>query len=227
MTYGTIADAITAGADPNDPALASALSAADERIERFTGEVFTPDASDRTTIVRCLDTGWVSSPYVRSVVSVTFEGATSALPTSAYRVSQGVLRILAGYSTLADPLVAGAEPWSGGWANLLGVLTPERVQVVGRFGLDTVPYEVRRASALIAASIVPKQYQPQADDEGNPAGVVPVSDAGSQQDPRPERVATPVGVDRGYAARLERTTGVAEADRLLIPFMRSGGWKVG
>jgi hypothetical protein len=223
MTYCTTADAIAAGADPNDPALVTAMGAADERVERFTGEVFTPDAAPRTVVLRVLESGFVSAPYVRTVTSITFEGATATLPSTAYVVSNGTIRIIAGYAQYADAFIAGAEPWSGGWANILGTITPERVRVVGTFGLDATPYEVKRAAALITAAIVPTSYVPQADAEGNPAGVAPVSDAGSQQSPTPESVAS----NGGYAHRLERTTGVAEADRLLRPFMRGGGWKVG
>jgi hypothetical protein len=143
---------------------------------------------------------------VRSISRVTAVGATTPLATSVWRALSSrtpgqVDAVIIGGWGVGDPLIAGAEPWNGGWSNLLGGLATGQVEVVGSFGWDEPPVEVQAAAAMLAASIT--------------AGSLPISGStGPDTDDEGNVVKVTVGVTAGITGGV-RTTGNAEADAML------------
>jgi hypothetical protein len=218
---GTLAGARHWGADGDDTAVTAALNAAAERVKRFCRDEF-----ERVTDTRVLDvvngfawaptrmglptavTTWRGSlGWVAVVASAWTAVPAAAAPPLAGDTYDGLQLVTAG----GDGLIAGAEPWNGGWANLYGSV--ERVRVTGPWGWQTTPANVVLASEMLAGQIGAGPYVPSADAEGNPvgnpAGYVPGTSTASP----PEHVMV--------AGRLEDTTGLAAADRLLVPYRRN------
>lgn len=221
-TYCTAADAEAKGAA--SPLPAGTLEEAAERVDAFTGTWF--DSRTGTFRVEYDGDGIVFLPAPAiTVTSVAVVDPATTIAAGTYR-TVGERLYLPDFARGSDVLIAGAEPWRGGWANLLGP-APVLLDVTGTLGLAAVPSSVREASALLAAMLAPAPYTPTTDAEGVPVGVQPLSGDGSPA-PDSERV-TPWGTDRGTAGRLEATTGLAEADRLLAPWRAryAARWKVG
>lgn len=203
--YCTLAQARAAGATGTDQEVTDAILAARRRIDRHTGDTFAPTLME--LVGRVSPDGTVLLPrIVRSIDRVTPVGRTDPLATTAWRALSSrtpgqVDAVLIGGVGVGDPLIAGAEPWMGGWANLLGGLATGQVEVVGSFGWDEPPVEVAAAAAILAASIragslpLTTRTGPDTDDEGN---VVKVT----------------VGATSAPTTGM-RTTGNAEADALL------------
>lgn len=193
--YCTVDQARAEGAQGSDLQVLDAILAAGRRVDRYTGETWAPQAM--TLYARVGADGVALLPRrVVSVASVTLAGASQPLPVTAYRVTSsndlGGLDAVALGTGWADPLIAGAEPWAGGWDNLLRA--DRSITVVGTFGRDAPPPEVVRATALIAADITTPHEHVTTDDEGNAVTIT--------------RQAGQVG--RG-------STGVPAADDLLAP----------
>lgn len=209
MAYCTVEEAEAAGATGDAPTITAAITEAGERIDLFTGDHFETTGGLSVVAAFGADGSAPLPRKVQSVTSVTFVGASTALPVSSYRVRKsdtpgdidaielvsGALDSAVGY----DLLVAGAEPWNGGFANL--GRPGHRVTVVGTFGWAAVPANVRRACQLLAAAIA---NQPEADEY---AAV--------------ERLSV-----EGYTVVFDRdadpadSTGLVEADRLLVRLRR-------
>lgn len=218
-SYATLDQARSAGARGNDAEITDAIIEASARVERYTGELFTPTA---LTLDLPVDGDGIAHPRkrIQSVTSVTWYGAPTPIVSTAYRVSSslnGGRDEIALYGDLswADVTVLGAEPWNGGWANLSRSREP-RVTVVGTFGHTEPPHDVVQATALIAARIRSEDVLTDtvsggttADAEGNVLPVVPPF--------RVDQVEQRVQLD---ARVRHRTTGVLAADVLLAPFVR-------
>jgi hypothetical protein len=155
--------------------------------------------------------GTVLLPRVVQAVESVRPVGGSPIASTAYRALSSRLpgqvdAVVLGGAGYADPLVVGAEPWSGGWAGFVGNLATGQLEVTGVFGWDEPPPEVVTANAALAASIragdlpAAGQVGPDTDDEGN---VVKVTVGGST-------VTTP----------MQRTTGNADADAQLAGFVR-------
>lgn len=211
MSYCTREDVKSHGGSGSTAELDAAIVVAMERVDRYCGEWFELRAA---TLQLRVDEDGIARAHKRieSVTSVTFLGAPSPLLPSAYAVSSsktsgGRDRIVPhGAFGWADVTVLGAEPWNGGWSNLL---RQRELTVVGTFGWADTPAGVREATAIIAAQVrsgdVDSEIASQrADEEGNVLPVVP------------GRV---VVVDDRAPLRA-RTTGSAQADALLAPFIR-------
>lgn len=179
--YCTVELARERGAKGDDAAIEAAILAAGDLIDRYTGRVWAP--VDAVVIARPAPDGTAFLPWqVDAVTEVRVLGAPTALALTAFSVTSskvygGVDAVHLGGGAWADPLIAGAEPWAGGWANLLrGV---ERVQVTGTFGPDETPAVIRDAAAALAVwlttggSLVPPSPSTpggnpvDTDDEGN------------------------------------------------------------
>lgn len=175
----TTQQARDAGCTGTDPEVAGWIAAATVRITRYTSQFFEP-----TTVAVVADVapgGLVLLPRrVRTVTSVTLHPDGPVLPSSAYAVTSAADAVGALDSVrLAyggwDDLVAGAESYSGGWANLFDCY--EQALVAGEFGLDAPPSEVSTGCALLAADMQAKATPSDADaavdesldvdDEGN------------------------------------------------------------
>lgn len=175
--YCTVAQARAAGATGTDAEVTDAIRAARRRIDRHTGDTFAPTTME--VVGRVSADGTVLLPrIVRSVDRVTPVGRTAPLGVGTWRALSSrtpgqVDAVLIGGAGVGDPLIAGAEPWNGGWANLLGGLATGQVEVVGSFGWDEPPVEVAAAAAMLAASIragelpITTPTGPDTDDEGN------------------------------------------------------------
>lgn len=215
--YCSITQAKDAGARGTDAEVTAAINEATARVERYTADLFVPV---ELTLQRPLDPdGYVRlGKRIISIQSVRYATLTTLLDPSAYRFSDvsGDRLSFIGSLAWSDVTVNGAEPYSGGWANLTGP-DPE-VVVVGTFGRDTPPLDVQRATAIIAAHIRG------ADETPDPAG----TDASSHVDLEGNVLPvvppfTDVAADRARAQSSvvrARTTGVDEADALLAPYVR-------
>lgn len=202
--YCTVAQAKAAGATGTDAEITAAILAAQQRVDRFTSEIWETRAGV-TVRARFRGDGLALLPRrVQTVDSVTYAGATVPLGTAAYRVRSSstigevdAIEYVSGLGGWND-LVVGAERWNGGWANL-GVGSRDEVLVVGTFGHTTTPAPVAEATALLAASISTSggEAPTGTDAEGNASGL---------RDPE----LTPTGAG----------TGVAQADDLLRPYRR-------
>lgn len=220
MSYCTLEQARSGGARGTDAEIVEAIAAAEDRVNRYTGDLFEPTPQ---TLTLDVDGDGLVRPRrrIQSVTSVTWLGASTPMVTSAYVVSSsltGGRDTIALYGDLswADVTVLGAEPWNGGFANLSRRRDPQ-VVVVGVFGWTTPPFDVTLATALIAAEIRSSDLLTDsgsaggttADTEGNVLPVVPpfVTDDTEQ--------------DVLLAARVRsRTTGVLRADALLSRYVR-------
>lgn len=205
MAYCTTNEATAAGASGSG--IAQAIADAQERIDRYTGDTFETAAA---TVVATIGANGIAvlPRRVQTVTSVTFVGASSALDAAAYRLrsSETLGDIDAiemagyGYGQYAyNDLIAGAERWSGGYANF--AQPGRRITVVGTFGWDAVPANVKRAAALIAAQI---NANPGGDET---AGVKSLSVEGYSVS--------------FTADGLASSTGVPEADQLLAMYRRT------
>jgi len=206
MAYCTLTEARSAGATGTDGEVAQAIADAQELVDRYTGDSF--EESEQTVTATIGANGLALLPRrVSAITSITFVGASSAIDASAYRLrtssTPGDIDAIEmagyGYGQYAyNDLIAGAERWNGGYANL--AQPGRRITVVGTFGWAAVPSSVRRATALIAAGLT---TNPTGDEL---AGVRSLSVEGYS-----------VTFD-GTGERV--TTGHPEADRLLAGFRR-------
>lgn len=204
MSYCTIAQARAAGATGTDEEVTAAIATARRLIDRYTGSVWEP--TEATVVARVAADGTALLPWpVRTITSVTPVGSPTAIAAAGYTVLSSLVpgqvdAVVLGSLSVADPLVVGAEPWRGGWANLLGsTMRTGQVTVAGMFGPDSVPPEVQDAAAQLAAwrrsgGTFTARTEPDTDDEGN---------------------AVSITVDTTRPVPLSRTTGVGEVDALL------------
>lgn len=220
MSYCTDEQARSAGATGTAAEVAEAIAAAQDRVNRYTGDLFEPTALTMTLDV---DGDGVARTRrrIQTITSVTWLGAPQPMAASSYVVSSsatGGRDTIGLYGDLswADVTVNGAEPWNGGWANLSRGRDPQ-VVVVGVFGWDTVPVDVTLATALVAAEIRGGDLLTDGgsdggkttDTEGNVLPVVPPFTADD----------TEQAVLLGARVR-SRTTGVLRADALLARYVR-------
>lgn len=142
MAYCTVQQARDAGATGTDPEVQAAIDRARVLIDRYTGGTWwEPTAA--TLAGQVGSKGFV--PLPQQVVTVTQvvrdDVAGSVIDPAAYIVRSsttpgdpdGVQLRNAG----ADPLIAGAEPWVGGWEGFSSRLAGHRVEVTGTFGRGT------------------------------------------------------------------------------------------
>lgn len=193
--YCSIAQARAAGATGTDQQVADAIVAARTRIDRYCSDTFAPTRMEVVTNVRADGTALLHR-RVRSVESVTAVGASSSVASGAYLVTSSrtpgqVDAVLFGAGgERGDALIAGAEPWNGGWANLIGSLATGQIEVVGSFGWDEPPIEVVTASAALTAQITGggAGVGPDVDDDGN---VVRVTAAAVEDETRGQTTGVP------------------------------------
>lgn len=205
--YCTVADAKAEGAVGTDQQIIDAILAAQQRVDRYTSELW-ETRTDVTVRARFRHDGLALLPRrVQTVDTVTFAGSTTPITAGAYRVrSSATIGDVDAIEYLTDlgfgpwnDLIVGAERWNGGWANLNGSRDGQLL-VTGTFGHSSTPGAVARATALLAASITTGSGDAPTgtDAEGNPLGLA---------DPDLE----PAGAG----------TGLNEADNLLRPYRRA------
>lgn len=212
-----------AGATGSEAEIDAAIAAASSRVTRFTRELFEPTV---TTLVRPIGANGFVLTHMRiiGVTAVRYLGVATPIVVDSYRVQSSTVLgqvdaiILAGTLSWSDMTVLGAEPWNGGWANLLrGVDDEPQVEIDGTFGYATAPEDVAEATAIVAAQLRGRDKTPEGsgsstsptDVEGNVIPVVPpFVDAGENSD-----------VQTLQRSRT-RTTGSKRADELLAPYVR-------
>lgn len=214
--YCTIAQARDAGCTGTDAEVTAWIQAAQDAIERYTRQVFSP-----TTMAVVVDVGagglGLLPRRVRTVTSVTPVGVPDALslPSSAYVVtSSSVLGEVDAVQIRYggwDDLVAGAESYSGGWLGLWERWGAERVRVEGSFGYDEVPLLVARACALLAADL---QADTRPDDPDAPDDGLDVDDEGNNVAISDDTADDPSDDGRP-------TTGSLRVDRLLAAYINA------
>lgn len=211
MTYCTEQQARDAGATGSTGQVTAAIASAELRIDRYTGQRWAPTAM--SVIGRVTGKGLILLPRQvdpAQTVAVRFLGATADLPSTSFQVTSS--REVGGTDAVylgaggGDILIAGAEPYNGGWRGLLP--STGQARVTGTFGTATTPTEVVRACAMLAASITgggptDEVEQPQVNSEGETLAIEPAS----------------VGETAASMAAL-RTTGLDAADSLLRPLIR-------
>lgn len=222
MTYCTEADARSAGARGSHAEIAAAITAAQERVDLYTGDTF---QTVPLTVTAEVDQDGYAYLHRRiaTITSVTWAGATAPIDPLGYRVSSSSVpggrdRIeLYGALGWADVTVLGAEPWNGGWVGFASRYGPPTVTVVGTFGWSSVPLQVRDATAALTAHLLgvdadrddPTIYT---DEEGN---VLPVVTS-----PQQPALPTPEHTYQGEQ-RTNRTTGSRVVDELLEAYVRT------
>lgn len=218
MTYCTIDEAKAQGARGSFADITAAIVAAQERIDRFTGDLFEP--ATRTVVARLGGDGRAMLPMrltdADSVDTVEYVdgAAVEATMFRAYSSADtgdvdaiGVGRDYVG----TNILVVGLEPWAD------HTNRPGRLRVTGTFGWAETPAAVRTAAALLAghisrlagpgdASPTGSQTTTDVDPEGNVVPVVP-----------------PFADDETADVAGARTTGVRSVDATLLPFRRFTG----
>jgi len=206
--YCTVELARERGAKGDDAAVEAAIVAAGDLIDRYTGRVWAP--VDAVVIARVSPDGTAFLPWqVDAVTEVRSLGSPTPLSLSAFAVTSskvygGVDAVHLGGGGWADPLIAGAEPWSGGWANLLrGV---ERVQVTGTFGPDETPLVVRDAAAALAVWLT---------DGGSLVPPSPSTPGGNPVDTDDEGNVLSITVDATQGVTRAPTTGLGAVDAAL------------
>lgn len=220
--YCTLDQARDAGATGSETELHAAISAASDRVTRFTHELF---AETQLTIVRPIAADGCIYTHTRivDVAAVRYVGWATPIDVTSYRVLSSSVDgqvdaiILAGTLAWSDITVLGAEPWNGGWANLMygNSQAQPQVEIDGTFGWTVAPVDVAEATARIAAVLRRSDKTPEAssedssavDDEGNVIPVVP-----------------PFSTAASDVAQLVRTrvrtTGSRVADDLLMSYVR-------
>lgn len=205
--YCTLEQARSAGADGTDAEVGAAIATARVLIDRYCADSFAPTPMTLVAIVGGDGTALLPR-RVRQVTRVAPVGRTTPLSAASYAVLSSRMLgqvdavVIGGYAPGGDPLIAGAEPWNGGWSNLVGRFATGQIEVTGTFGWDAPPLPVQSAAALLAARITAGALQlpgpsPDTDDEGN---VIKVT-AGATVPPA-----------------TSTTTGDAAADALLFGF---------
>lgn len=213
MTYCTVAEAKSAGARGSAAELAAAIADATQRVDRYCGDLFAPTPLTITAEVDGNGYAYVHRRIV-SVSSVTWAGSVTPIDPVGYRVSSssqlgGRDRIeLAGALGWSDVTILGAEPWAGGWLGYASRFGAPTVDVVGVFGWDAVPGQVRDATAQLAAYLRGSDADAddptaQVDVEGNVLPVAPSAQPAKEDSVR------------------DRTTGSAVADELLADYVRA------
>lgn len=210
--YASVADAQAAGAVGDDATILMALQAAESRVDRYTGDRWAPTPMVLAARVGGDGRTVLLNRRVRSVSAVQVIGTVAPLAPTAYLVLSSATpgqidAVRLGGAGGSDVLVAGAEPWRGGWSAFLdrgGI--GGQVLVTGVFGHDAPPPEVRTATAAIAAWLTQLgagaagPAAPAVDDEGNTLTVT----------------ISPTPADEP----LSRGTGVPAADALLSGLVR-------
>lgn len=220
-SYCTDEQARSAGATGTVAEVAEAITVASDRVDRYTGDLFTPTA--RTFDLTVGGDGVVRvRRRIQSIASVTWAGAPDPMVVSAYVVSSskaGGHDTISLYGDLswADVTVLGAEPWNGGWANLSSRGRDPHVIVVGVFGWDAPPLDVVQATAILAAKIRGSDVLADAD----PGGGTVADTEGNVVPVAPPFVADEaVALTQQLARVRNRTTGAIEADVLLATYVR-------
>lgn len=211
--YCTRSQAREAGCTGDDATVDAYIAAAEVAVDDFTQEHWRPDTM---TVVASLSPGGLAQLPRQidpaSSILVTVVGASTPLPSTSYMVTSS--RTLGQVDAIrfdlqgSDPIIAGAEPWNGGWAGLLGRYSSANPQltVQATFGRPDAPVAVALATALLAAhnqasgTPLAPAPGPQTDDEGN---TVVITTGNTAQQPL-----------------TARTTGLIEADILLAPLRR-------
>lgn len=217
LPYCTIAQAKAAGATGDDAAVTAAIASASDEIDRFTRDVFSPVAMTLVATVAADGTALLPR-RVRQVSRVTAVGSQTVLPASGYLVLSSAIvgqvdAIVFGGLGWSDPLILGAEPWNGGYRNLMGsaLAGTGQVQVSGSFGWDAPPVPVVTAAAQLAAALTSSGA---VDLDADVAESVPVD---VDEDGNVVRI-TSGAVTTEF--RPGRTTGYDAIDAMLMPFCR-------
>lgn len=225
--YATIA-AVRAvpSVDPavTDAQITAALGVARTLIDAYTGQWWEPTAA--TVVARAGADGLVLLPYrVVTVTAVRPVGSSTPVPAGAYTFTSADKphqfdSVRLGPQRWADPLIVGAEPWSGGWSNLLGDVSGAQVEIDGTFG-RTAGAEPVIADAAVALAVwrltggtlVPASgalggdaTPPSTDDEGN---------------------AVSITVDTRAALVRSLSTGLATVDAALAPHRHADTVRIG
>lgn len=130
-------EAEAAGATGTEDEIEAAIEAAEELIDRYTGDRF---ATTVMTVTGTHSNGMILLPLrVQEIDTVRFVGQDTDVDADSYRLRTS------GVSGDID-----AVEWVG-YSSSYGY--PSRATVTGTFGWETTPRAVRRAAALIAAHL--------------------------------------------------------------------------
>lgn len=223
--YCTEEQAIAAGCTGDSPTVIGWILAAQERITRYTQQLFEP--TDVVVVADVAPDGLVLLPRrVRTVTSVTpvwdGPGDAPALPASAYRVTSSAVMgavdavkiQLGGY----DDLVVGAESYNGGWANLFDRYWSQQATVDGSFGYDETPMVVATANALLAAHMQAA---------ATPSDADAAQDPGLDVDDEGNNVRITETDEQADAVSPSSSTGSTAVDALLAPYINPGRFVLG
>lgn len=222
--YCTRAQARDAGAIGTDTQVDLAIATAVERVDAFTGDLFSPRT---TTVVADLQPdGRAFLPYritsaagITAVVDADTDVAYAAAGWRAYSSadlgavdSVGIGQAYVG----SNILVVGLEPWNRTRWGQVG-----QVKVTGSFGWQDTPATVTWATAQLAAIIAGQMRQ---DDDANPVTPTPQTSTTTDPEGNVLPVVPPFSDTADQVewdpATADRTTGSRKVDAALVAFRR-------
>ncbi|MFF9643678.1 hypothetical protein [Kitasatospora aureofaciens] len=219
--YCTVEQARAQGATGTDAEVTAWILAAQDAVDRFTQQWWEPRTADVVAdlpqdglvlLPRRVRSVSAIVPYPLPVVAPEIQLAATAYVVRSSATVGDIDAVQIGFGGY-DVLVAGAEPWSGGWWGLMRYYNAQQVKVSGSFGWDAPPPIVAQATALVAAALEAKaspggdpmnQGGLDVDDEGNNVRVGPVTEE-----------------DGTYRVGFRPSTGSAQADVMLVPYLNA------
>lgn len=219
--YCTVPEARAAGAVGTDAQIVESIRIATHRIEKFTGDYFTPRVL--TVVARVGGDGRAMLPHrltsAASVTEVMDDHSQTVLATATWRASSSVIpgavdSVNIGRDWVGtNILVVGLEPWA------VPRTSVERVRVTGTFGYSAIPPIVVWACARLAAALSRDVVQ---DTDADPLTPPPatgwVADPEGNVLPVVPPFTEPATVDDLEA---QRTTGDRKVDGALVPYRRT------
>jgi len=188
------------------PDIDAVIAAAQDKIDKYTDDIFEPTAM--TVYTESNRAYFAELPYTtQSVDSVVALPNNITLDPSTYNFENYKRPILRLYSTTPwSVLVAGLEPWSN------DITSNIRVAVTGVFGYAETPFQIRNATALLAAYYISLAGFGELKEKaieiiGQPANVESVDVEGYS-----------VSYFSQTTSELTDSTGVTGIDRFVAPF---------
>jgi hypothetical protein len=222
VAYCTEDQARAAGAIGTSAEVLAWIAAAQTAVDQFTQQFWEP--RDAAIVADLPADGLVILPRrIRTVTSITPYPLPAIAPQIQLPPTAFVVRSAATVGDIDavqigfggyDVLVAGAEPWNGGWWGLMRYYNASSVLVQGSWGLDSAPPMVGLATATVAAALQARTT-PGGDPVGNPGGL-DVDDEGNNVKIQPA-----TNSDGTYNIGFRPSTGSAQADAMLAPYLNA------
>ncbi|KJK55642.1 hypothetical protein [Saccharothrix sp. ST-888] len=219
MAYCTIDQARAQGCTGTDTEVQAWIATAQTAVDAFTQQWWEPRTGDVVAdlpadglvlLPRRVRTVTAIAPYPLPQIAPEIQLPPNAFVVRPAATAGDIDAVQVGFGGY-DVLVAGAEPWNGGWQGLMRYYGAKQVRVTGTWGLDAPPPMVSLATAMVAAALQAKT-RPTGDPMSGIPGGVDVDDEGNNV-----RIQPAVNDDGTYHVGFRPSTGSAQADAMLAP----------